>query len=86
MLLAIFNLLPLPPLDGGPILVGVLPKALATPLMRLEPPRPDASDRAPIHFAVAWSAAGYQSQYRLATRPACERVFIDAILTLTGNR
>lgn len=37
VLLAIFNLLPLPPLDGGRIAVGVLPEALASPLARLEP-------------------------------------------------
>jgi Zn-dependent protease len=37
VLLAIFNLLPLPPLDGGRIAVGVLPDALAMPLARLEP-------------------------------------------------
>lgn len=37
VLLAIFNLLPLPPLDGGRIAVGVLPDALARPLARLEP-------------------------------------------------
>jgi Zn-dependent protease len=37
VLLAIFNLLPLPPLDGGRIAVGVLPYALAMPLARLEP-------------------------------------------------
>jgi Zn-dependent protease len=37
VLLAIFNLLPLPPLDGGRIAVGVLPDALAVPLARLEP-------------------------------------------------
>jgi len=35
--LAVFNLFPLPPLDGGRILVGVLPKALAVPVARLEP-------------------------------------------------
>jgi Zn-dependent protease len=37
VLLAIFNLLPLPPLDGGRIAVGVLPDVLASPLARLEP-------------------------------------------------
>lgn len=36
VLLAIFNLIPLPPLDGGRVAVGVLPNALATPLARLE--------------------------------------------------
>lgn len=37
ILLAIFNLIPLPPLDGGRIAVGVLPGSLAFPLARLEP-------------------------------------------------
>jgi Zn-dependent protease len=37
VLLAIFNLLPLPPLDGGRIAVGILPDALAKPVARLEP-------------------------------------------------
>jgi Zn-dependent protease len=36
VLLAIFNLFPLPPLDGGRIAVGLLPKVLATQLARLE--------------------------------------------------
>jgi Zn-dependent protease len=35
--LAVFNLFPLPPLDGGRIAVGILPDALATRLARLEP-------------------------------------------------
>jgi Zn-dependent protease len=36
VVLAVFNMLPLPPLDGGRVAVGLLPDRLAFPLARLE--------------------------------------------------
>ena len=36
VIVAVFNMIPLPPLDGGRVAVGLLPDALAMPLARLE--------------------------------------------------
>jgi len=36
LILAAFNMLPLPPLDGGRVAVGLLPRQLAIPLAKLE--------------------------------------------------
>ena len=36
LVLAVFNMIPIPPLDGGRVAVGLLPRSLARPLARLE--------------------------------------------------
>ena len=85
VLLAIFNLLPLPPLDGGRIVVGILPGDLAKPMARLEPYgmtilivvlfiMPLLGAQLGIDLNVVW---------QLVERST--RFIIDAILWLTGN-
>jgi Zn-dependent protease len=37
IVLAVFNMMPIPPLDGGRVAVGLLPRVLSYPLSRLEP-------------------------------------------------
>ena len=37
VILGVFNLLPLPPLDGGKVLTGMLPERFSSILIRLEP-------------------------------------------------
>jgi Zn-dependent protease len=37
LLLGLFNLIPVPPLDGGRVVVGILPYRLAVPYSRIEP-------------------------------------------------
>jgi len=85
VLLAIFNLLPLPPLDGGRIAVGLLPHALAEPLARLEPYGmmilivmlfilPLLGPQLGIDLNVVWQLVQHST-----------KLIIDAILWLTGN-
>jgi Zn-dependent protease len=52
VLLAIFNLLPLPPLDGGRIAVGVLPNALAMPARAARALWRDDRDRGALRSAA----------------------------------
>jgi len=86
VILALFNLIPIPPLDGGRVAVGLLPDFLAVPLARLG--RYGISIVIGVLFSLPLLAAqaGYRLNLftRLIGRPAS--ALIDAILVLTGNR
>jgi hypothetical protein len=69
VVLAVFNLFPLPPLDGGRILVGILPKPAAT-VCAPGAFRLGDSNRAPNHLADVGRTLEGQSQFHL--RYACD--------------
>ncbi len=84
VLLAVFNMIPLPPLDGGRVAVGILPWSLARHLAKLERAGifiilgvlfllPIIGDKIGVDLNVGWW---------LVVVPA--QVLQDAILTLVG--
>jgi len=79
VLFAIFNLLPLPPLDGGRIAVGLLPDALANPLARLEP------YGMTILIGLLFLLPLLGAQFGIDLNVVSTSVIIEAILWLTGN-
>ncbi len=85
IVLAIFNMLPIPPLDGGRVAVGLLPQALASPLARLEP----FGMLILIGFLIILPLAGAQFGLNLDVISAILRTMtgyvLRAILAVTGN-
>jgi Zn-dependent protease len=85
VILAVFNLIPLPPLDGGQVAVGILPDVLAAPLARLAPYGMwiviGAFFLVPIFAAQVGVDVNLFNQ--LITRPVA--AIISTILRLTGT-
>jgi Zn-dependent protease len=85
VVLAIFNMMPIPPLDGGRVAVGLLPRPLANPLSRLEP----FGMLILIGFLILLPLAGSQFGLNLDVISAILRTttgyVLQLILLLTGN-
>jgi Zn-dependent protease len=85
VVLAVFNMIPIPPLDGGRVAVGLLPRPLALPLARLEP----FGMLILIGFLILLPLAGSQFGLNVDVISAMLRTvtgyIIELILLLTGN-
>ncbi|ABD06953.1 Peptidase M50 [Rhodopseudomonas palustris HaA2] len=79
VVLAIFNLIPIPPLDGGRIAVGLLPRVLGRPLARLEPY--GMLILIGLVFLMPLAGLGGATQWIAQS----SRYVVEAILRLTGN-
>ena len=84
LLLCVFNMLPIPPLDGGRVAVGILPAPLSRPLARLERAGfliilaaifmlPWIGNKLGVDLNVFWWLVGVPTEY-----------LMDIVFTLTG--
>ena len=85
VLLAVFNLFPLPPLDGGRIAVGLLPDVFARQLARLEPYGMLILIGLLILFPMLGSQLGVDLGFVSHLISGSTDAVIRAILQLTGN-
>jgi len=85
VLLAVFNLFPLPPLDGGRIAVGLLPNVFARQLARLEPYGMLILIGLLILLPMLGSQLGVDLGFVSHLISSSTDAVIRAILQLTGN-
>lgn len=85
VILAVFNLFPLPPLDGGRIAVGLLPNVLARQLARLEPYGMIILIGLLILLPLLGSQLGLDLNFVSRFISVSTDVVIRLILRLTGN-
>lgn len=84
-ILAVFNMMPIPPLDGGRVAVGLLPRPLALPLARLEPFGMLILIALLILLPLAGSQLGLNLDVISAILRTLTGYVIQAVLFLTGN-
>jgi Zn-dependent protease len=85
VVLAVFNMLPIPPLDGGRVAVGLLPNWLAAPLARLEPFGMLILIGILIVLPLAGSQFGLNLDVISAILRAVTGYVIQLLLVVTGN-
>jgi Zn-dependent protease len=85
IVLAVFNLFPLPPLDGGRIAVGLLPNVLANSLARLEPYGMMILIGLLILMPLLGSQFGVDLSFVSHLIASSTNAVIRGILRLTGN-
>jgi len=85
VVLAIFNMMPIPPLDGGRVAVGLLPRPLAFPLARLEPYGMLILIGLLILLPLVGSRLGLNLDVISAILGTLTGYVISALLFITGN-